>query len=202
MYIIGNQSFKTQREIKQYIKEIFEKNGLGKVNQITHNFLSELIKRHPDFESKIGSGIDYFLISQNPVSRQKSYHLSFRRTDGSMDDISYNICITGKEVSNKVQTLNSMRNSIHSHIKQFKINAEQKCNKCGIIGVNFDCDHYGTEFKEISESFIKKYDVCSSFKSDGFFTCFDDDEYKDKWINYHNEKAKLQLLCVKCHISK
>lgn len=202
MYIIANNSFKTQYEIKNYINELFTQNGYGKANSTTHDFLMELIKRHPDYESKIGVGIDYFSIKDNPYSRNKCFHLEFTRLDGSTDDISYNLCIKGKKVTQKQQTLNAMRHSIRNDIKHFKRNAEQKCNSCGVVGTEFDCDHYGVEFKEISESFIDIYGVCNSFANDECFTCFDDDEYKHKWIEYHNEKATLQLLCIICHKNK
>ena len=82
------------------------------------------------------------------------------------------------------------------------MNDVQKCNSCGIVGSDFDCDHFGVEFKEISENFIEKNGVCSSFASDECFTCFANDEYKNKWINYHNGVAKLQLLCLGCHKNK
>lgn len=202
MYNICNISFKTQKEVKQYINELFIKNGFGKVRKDTHIFLLELIKRHPEYEKKVGVGIDNFLLSQNPISKQKSYHLSFTRIDGTQDDISYNLCIKGKEITKKTNTLNAMRNAIRNDIKEFKLNAIQKCNVCEIVNVNFDCDHYGKEFKEISENFIDKYGVCNSFKNDSFFTCFDDDEYNEKWIQYHSSNATLQLLCVNCHKEK
>ena len=202
MYIIGNNSFKAQYEIKNFIKELFTINGYGKANPTTHSFLLELIKRHPDYETKLGVGINYFTICNNPYSRNKSFHLTFTRIDGSIDDISINLCIKGKKLTNKQQTLNAMRHSIRKEIREFKMNTEQRCSLCGIIGVDFDCDHYGIEFKDISESFIGKYDVCNSFASDECFTCFEDIEYKNKWIDYHNERAKLQLLCIPCHKNK
>ena len=202
MYIIGNNSFKAQYEIKNFIKELFTNNGYGKANPRTYSFLVELIKRHPDYEAKTGVGIDFFTISKNPYSRQKCFHLTFTRLDGSTDDISYNLCIKGKELTKKQQTLNAMRHSIRSDIKYFKMNAVQKCNSCDISEVDFDCDHYGVEFKEISENFIEKCGVCKSFATDECFTCFADDEYKNKWIDYHNDIAKLQLLCVSCHKNK
>lgn len=202
MYIINNNSFKTQHEIKNFIKDLFIKNGYGKANPITHNFLLELIKRHPDYESKTGLGIDYFTISKNPYSRQNCFHLTFTRIDGSTDDISYNLCIKSKGLTLKQKTINAMRHSICSDIQHFKMNAVLKCNKCGILEQHYDVDHYGVEFKEISESFIEKYGICSLFANDECFTCFNDEIYKKKWIDYHNEIATLQLLCVSCHKSK
>ena len=95
-----------------------------------------------------------------------------------------------------------MRYAIHNDIQMFKNQAEQKCNHCGIKYVDFDCDHYEIEFKEMSESFIKLNGLCDKFESKDIFTCFGDQKYEKEWINYHNSKAKLQLLCVDCHKKK
>jgi len=202
MYIIGEQTFKTQKEIKNYVNLLFEKNGFCKANPSTHIFLLELIKRHPEYERKIGVGIDFFTILQNPISRVKSFHLTLTRTDGSMDGISFNTCIKGTEPTTKTQTLTSMRYAIHNDIQMFKNQAEHKCNHCGLQYLKFDCDHYGMEFKEISESFIKLNGLCNTFSSESIFTCFGDQKYKKEWIKYHNLKAQLQLLCVECHKNK
>lgn len=202
MYIIGDQKFKTQKDAKVFINTLLTQNGYGRANSTTHLFLLELIKRHPDYENKVGVGIDYFTIGKNPFSRNNCFYLTFTRIDGTTDDFSFNLCIKGKAVTLKQQTIYGMRNAVHDDIKKYKMNAEQKCNTCGAKDVDFDCDHYGTEFKQISETFIQTKGVCNSFTNDACFTCIDDDEYKTSWINYHNENAKLQLLCVKCHKEK
>lgn len=201
MYIIHTHTFKTQLEIKAFVKDLFMKNGFGRANPTTHEFLLELIKRHPEYIEKVGCGIEYFILERNPISPYKCFHLTFMRIDGSSDDISYNLCIKSKQISLRQQTLNAMRHSIKDEIISFKKN-NNKCNMCGISNVYFEADHFGIEFKEMSDSFIKKNDICKKFGSDSFFTCFDDDDYKNKWVCFHNTWAKLQLLCLSCHHSK
>jgi len=204
MYFIDNKIFKSQKEIKNFLKNLFENNGFGKANIITHNFLLELIKRHPDYKEKYGVGISCFNLLQNPLIKTKNFYITFIRDDGSKDDFSYNMCITRKKKSLKNETLNAMRNSIKNDIIIFKNQTEKKCNICYIKDVDFDCDHYGIEFKELSENFIKINGLCNEFKNDGFFTCFSDNDknYKNEWVKYHNENCMLQLLCKKCHINK
>jgi hypothetical protein len=202
MYIIGNLYFKTQKEASLYCRELFKKNGYGVANEITHVFLMELLKRHPQYEEKVGIGIDFFTINKNQYSRHDCVYLTFTRIDGSVDDFSYIMCIKGKDLTLKQQTVSAMRNSIRNDISFFKLNAEQKCNRCGIDNVDFDCDHYGIEFKELSEGFIKKNGVCNSFGKEECFICFGDIQYNKKWVEYHNTLAKLQLLCISCHKKK
>jgi hypothetical protein len=193
MYIIGNQSFKTQKEIKLFINQMCRTHGLGnvKIDSSEHHFFTELLKRHPYFENKKGTGIDFFIINLNHYSRYVCYNITFNRTDGSVDEFSWNLCISGKPKTLKNETINAMRNAIHIQIKNFKQTVKQECNICHIKNVDFDCDHYGLEFKQLSETFIKKYGLCSTIKSGGCFTSFDNKRYNDDWINYHNSNAQL-----------
>lgn len=55
--------------------------------------LAELLKRHSEYEAKLGGGIDHFEVMKAEYGTQ-----CFRivRLDGTSDDFSYPHCITGR----------------------------------------------------------------------------------------------------------
>lgn len=69
------------------------------------SMLRELLDRHPDFEEKTGSGVDFFYIgktSQDKAAfvRKDAKGIWIRRTDGSAEDFSYQTAIDGRSVKN------------------------------------------------------------------------------------------------------
>lgn len=57
------------------------------------SLLAELFKRHPDYASKVGTGIDHYEVMPGEYGTQCFCVI---RTDGSKEDFSYKRCVTQK----------------------------------------------------------------------------------------------------------
>jgi len=90
-------NYKTQKSLKEYIKNIIDKIGI--CSSIKNNYpqyydiFIELFYRHPKPEKIIG--ITDIQIKKNPIYKYLELYIVYK--DGKTDDISYNVCISGKQ---------------------------------------------------------------------------------------------------------
>ncbi len=111
-------NFKTQKALKEHFKGLIQKIGLCEsiLNEYPqhYNDFIELFKRHPNYEIKCKNIIDV-MIRKNPV--YNNFELILKKQDGSIDDISYLMCVNGKR-KNDLKT--AMREAIQPQIDEFK----------------------------------------------------------------------------------
>lgn len=85
------------------------------------------------------------------------------------------------------------------------------CMNCKTVNEscnNFHVDHDNPSFKNLRDNFLevnfkeipKTFIDCDLYKSKIFKK--EDEDFKNKWINYHNNNCNLQILCKKCNLSK
>jgi len=211
---IGDFRFKTQTELKNYIRELVaslkDEQGLCKSvkekNEDAFRFLIELFHRHPDAERKLENMTD-IEIDSHPL-----YHTSrflIRKTDDSFMDISWTICVNMKTHTKYDNFAFCLRNCINEQIKDFRRkNDTDICSICDkyISGIS-EIDHIIT-FSTLKDDFVKKYDIIlpEKYDEDGDtnLTCFLKD---DMWIGeefqkYHQEHATLRATCKKCNLAR
>lgn len=90
--VLGTMTFRSELAAKAYFKAML--NGYSPGDRVTKKdgvLLTELLRRHPDWEAKIGEGIDHFEVMTHSFNSQC---FAVHRTDGSFEDFSYTWCIS------------------------------------------------------------------------------------------------------------
>ena len=173
------------------------------------DYLNALIKRHPDYESKKGKGIDSIVIKRD---YNNNIAIDLKRVDGRIEDISWIYCVKSQAASPKQNLISAMRYAVIDQIGDFKRNARQSSYICGICGKPILPSHkmhvhHQVPFAELAEVFIKDNDQPP--------TQFDDDPithqakfteasnvYSKCWQTYHREHAILVASHSKCNLSQ
>ncbi len=175
------------------------------------NILIKILERHPEFEYKTKDMNNIKI--ENDKLNKKALKILIIKNNGSLVDISWRCAITGKKKSNKSELMSAMRSSIEKQIQYFKkINKNKSCELCGNIN-NLHVDHNDTinsAFDELVFNFveknnnIKKPENFGELNDETHRRCFleKDKIFKDKWIKYHLENAKLRFLCEKCNLTR
>jgi hypothetical protein len=212
-YYIGKIGFKTKKECEDYTRNIINNLGCCKINKehIQFNFFYNLIQNHPECDDKIGVGIDYFYIIPNHLVK-KYYQTMIKRLDGSEIDFSWVYCCKFK-----LRTLNDdLLRSMRTAIKDVIIKHKQKqlkliCNFCKTeneLYENYHVDHHEPSFQILKDNFLQltKKQIPSSFGDCKIsnLTIFKDEheEFKNDWIDYHNQNCNFQILCRDCNLRK
>jgi len=212
-YNIGDIHFKTKKECENYTRNII--NNLGcciiKKNHTHFSFFDNLIKNHPEYNDKIGIGIDYFYIEPNAINN-KYYQTMIKRLDGSETDFSWVYCCQFKERATKYDLVCAMREAI----KYDTINYKKKqnkliCNFCKTekeLYENYHVDHHNPSFQTLKNNFLQltkktiplSFGDCKKYKLSIFK--YEDEDFKNDWVDYHNQNCNFQILCRDCNIRK
>lgn len=207
-FIINNENFYTKKALQDKIKEILWKYNLNEiVNNDDFDFLCAVFKYHPDSDLKVGSGINYIKVKQNPVyTNTRGFWLY--RLDGTDTDISYTECLT--PTSKRKKVYNACRTAIEPSILAFKnnifLNATEEIY-CPYTNekLTFYTSHVDhekpLEFLTLINMFITQYriDIDSISINDATPDGIVQDKFNDKvleqlWIDFHNSHAKLRVL--------
>lgn len=212
-YCIGELEFKTKKDCEDYTRNIINNLGCCIIQKDNKhfNFFYNLIKNHSEYDIKIGVGIDYFYIIQNPMNK-KCYQTMIKRIDKSETDFSWVYCCKFKVQSSYEDLIKSMRTSIKDYVIQYKQKQKKLiCNFCKNENEeyqNYHVDHNKLSFLKLVTDFLQitKKKVPSSFDSCKIYylNIFkdEDEDFKNEWVNYHNENCDLQILCQKCNLTK
>lgn len=190
----------TKAEQKRYIQDTIHKLGVcSSIKTSDSNFfvfLTDLFKHHPAYDTKCKNMTD-IKIRRNP--QFKNYELCVVRSDGTYEDISYNICL-GK---NRSPLLRALRESISPQILEYRATHHMKCAVCHTNN-NIDIDHI-YPFEKLVKEFKSKFPTPTQFGNGNgnqkVFLPLDID-YEREWIEYHRQHAILQPLCSKCNGEK
>jgi len=177
---------------KTQFKELLYGLPLGKIQHL-ESFV-DVLQNHPEYTDKVGTGIESISIRMNRQNRA-ARELYITRTDGSEIDISWVICFTGKNRSYKSLLQLAMREAISPQILEF-LKHNPACNKCGAAN-HLEVDHLEPSFKELSSMVNFPPQIFLDGKYNG--PVLQESNEKTKWINFHKENARLQVLCKSCH---
>ncbi|AOK03752.1 hypothetical protein WK25_04310 [Burkholderia latens] len=90
--ILESMSFDNQSLARDFFREMLNRYVPGeRVSSEDTIHLGALFKRHPEYVTKLGSGIDYFEVIPAEYGTQCFCAV---RTDGSKEDFSYIKCVT------------------------------------------------------------------------------------------------------------
>jgi hypothetical protein len=91
---IGKEVFKAKKDLLARLKEMLHAAPLGvELDLPQHEFLMELLKRHPEAKKKIGPGVKAFRVT---TSEFKNRCFEVIREDGTETDFSYLKCVSEK----------------------------------------------------------------------------------------------------------
>lgn len=212
-YCIGNLEFKTKKECENYTRNIINSLGCCIIEK-THmhfDFFNALIKNHPKCDEKVGNGINFFYIQPNPLVK-KYYQTMIKRLDGSEIDFSWVYCCKFKERTVTEDLVKSMRTAIKDDVILYKQNQDKLvcafCKTEDEIYENYHVDHHNPSFKTIKDDFLNSttkqvpltFGDCIKYKLTEFK--IDDEDFKNDWVNYHNNKCNYQILCRNCNLKK
>lgn len=210
-YYIGNIKFSSKKACENYvrneIKLIGYKNVYKVEDTVQYEFLENVLKNHPEYEIKIGAGINYFVLSSNPLTG-KDYQTKIIRIDGSEEVFSWVYCCQFKPRTNLENLTRAMREAIQNDIIAFKNQSHKKCQYCGTENSDFHVDHNFPPFRDLKTKFLNittipiptLFTECPIY----YLTKFreEDKDFDIAWKKYHLDNANLQILCAKCNLKK
>jgi len=190
--------FKTQKEAKEYVRELYATTQMGR---ITDPEFERILSFHPNYEKKVGCGIDHLEMSFNEY-RQKVVYIC--RVDQTVDTFSWVACITrpSPEKLYKYSLNSALRQAIQDQISEFRHTHEWTC-PCGYQGENFHVDHIN-QFKQLADEFLKKHEPPKQFGKCLLTqnSILEDIPFRKAWQQYHRENAHLRILCKTCNLTR
>jgi hypothetical protein len=213
-YIVNGKLFKTKDELRKYIHNIRDSYLDGQeLNDEHFEFMLDLLQRHEEPHIKIGCGVSCMCIKTNEVfKRNREFWLV--RLDGTETDFSVEVCLRHRT---KIQKFKSAcRTAVAPFIRQFKLDffADRSEEICPLTGEimslrhNSHVDHvFPNTFDRIFQEFIKRYQV--DVADIELLTSEDgrvrneivDKELEQKFVDFHNELAKLRIVSKKGNLS-
>ena len=203
-YNIGGIGFATKEKALAYTRNIIKECGYGHITEgKSFDYLMALFKLHPNAESKIGCGVQSILIQVNYYKNGDELYIY--RTDGTKIDISWNQCCLFGAITINVRLKDAMRLSVDSHINDYKRTQPAICVYCGSTQ-DIEIDHHQPSFLQLYDQFVKHKTLPTKFDDDDKTnrTLFkpEDIQFKTEWIQHHNTKCNLQVLCGQCNRRK
>jgi len=212
---IGDTIFKTQKECENYTRQILTEMGITDSVKLKNNdnfiFLCLLCKRHPHYNEKFPKFVD-FQVNRDGLNK-KGFALNILNNDGTVTEISWRICVSGKDKTDKTLFNSALRHCISYQIIDFKYTSDlsycRECNCC-LNDKVIHIDHHEKQFKQLVEEFLElnrdtiiiptEYNK----KEITFETLFTNE---DRWIGklfekYHLENATLRVLCETCNLTR
>ena len=212
-YYIGNIGFKSKRECQSYARMTINNLGRCKImkGDDAFEFMYNLIRNHPHFEEKRGSGIDYFYIQRNAMN-PKGLETMIKRMDGSDVDFSWVYCCQFKQRTEHDELVKSMRSAIKECIMEYKQQQPtlicSYCKKTDENYGNYHVDHEHPSFLVLQTTFLQSVQkpIPSSFTDcpKSHVTQFkeEDEEFRNEWLLFHNSHCNYQILCQTCNLRK
>lgn len=218
----NNVVFNSQNKLKQYFYKIIEDHTNTIIDDTFKHyiFLLDLLKRHPD-HANIDCKRHISFLFLNDVSKLNTTFKTNRVTSLNKNEIvrchfkyvdddifkSFSLlkCLSGKYYSEKYKKGRAFRSAIFAQIYNYRygvgindddIEILKRCCRCG-SNQDVEVDHI-YQFKQIIIDFVNEYGEGELYASEDVFK-FEDEEYVQRFQEYHLKVATLQFLCNVCH---
>lgn len=205
-YKVGGKSFRTKTEIREYVKSILKRYVSGRIlNKNDEEFIISLLENHPSKDEKIGCGIERIEVRFNPPKHNGFWII---RKDGTQIDFSYLVCIGGSSIKSDCKSV--ARNEVVPFILEFKQDffQDNEYNICPITGkeisfLNSHVHHSNESFDNLFNEFFKdiNLDSIKIVDSGAINKLFADRKLAKEWCEFHNSRAKLQVVSVIANLS-
>ena len=192
MLQIGDRTFRTKKECVLFIRELVERNPVGKtITGDDDKFLRALILRHPYHEEKFAASPPrHFFVFKTSWN---NYCLRFICDDGRRDDMSWPLCIRGEDLSQKQKLLQAFRSAINYEIRPLRQYGK-------------DVHHAVIPYKELVELFLAKKNITYDSVEIKYESTVDDTSWSiadpillSEWLAFHRLNSTLRVLERKEH---
>jgi len=198
----GGLIFSTQKELGEHVRKLRDDIGVKGSIKTSHpaeyEFFLNLFRRHPDYPEKL-FGMTDLAIKWNHTSQLA---LELIKEDGTLDDISIPVCISGKAKNNfKI----AMRSAIDDQIRAFREETVYRCAECSTTdkSIQYDVDHI-RHFEQLLQDFLSGTTLAKPTEFEDrednrkvFLTA--DKEFEEAWQTFHKIHARLRILCHSCN---
>ena len=181
------KSYASQKSFTAYINERLSK-LYGFIEQgDDYEFIHELYKRHPHYNSTI----DKFHISQLAQGGQDVSRVH----NGMYDKFSKYTCIRQQLFSEEHYTKSLARELVRDQIKTIRRTLCDTCELCQSTS-NLEVDHHPVLFSKILRDF-GPLSISLNQETNKYET-----EQANAWMEFHHTHAKYRLLCGTCNKSE
>lgn len=170
-------------------------------------FLISVFENHKEWTKKKGKGVKSISIVANIFNRC----FQLNRVDGTSTDISYDASINPptKTATIKKACRDAIRNLIVEYRDANVIYGKSTCDISNTILTkeNTHIDHYDLTFNDMFKLWLEKHDLDSLYnqvnetKDNDVVTCFNNENIKLDFINFHNNNSKLRAVTKKSNLS-
>ena len=208
-YVFGSNSFKTKKEIQNYLKQYKDSKCAGDI--VEEPYLTVLLgvyQWHPEYDETWMSDDMIFKISKDERFGEMSYVVI---NNGRVWDFSYLKCIKGgtKEKNKRFNVMNTARTLIKDQIYEFRDKNKIKVNgsikfKCEIDGklynptdIHIDHNYEKLTFLTILDNFLTENNLTYEtipLVDDGEFYHNMTEKHKKLWKEYHKKNAILRCI--------
>ena len=122
-------------------------------------------------------------------------------TTNGVIDWSLRSAISGKQVSRWTMLTVALRGSIRPQMQRFRGAASGKCELCDFNGF-CEVDHV-IAFKSLMREYLDLrgyYPSEYAYQHSGWAFRLEDREFEMEWVQFHEERCSLRLLCHGCHL--
>lgn len=205
-FFIGEKRFDSKKNAEEFVRSKL----VADFNPGDPLWL-DLIKLHSRASEKIGVGVKRFFVTRNSLNKS-ALQLNIERVDGSVIDISWIKCLSGKPTATKTNLNAAMRRAVSGQVQDFKDNNYFDGIVCLTRGVEIPnrfsahADHYPISFSSLSKNFLELFpkeaipvDFDSCPISNAAIFCKSNYGFESAWKIYHASNAVLRILCAKCN---
>ena len=214
-HIVGGENFASKEALATRVKKLLWSYKPGeRLSPVDQMFIAELLKRHPGYEQKKGSGIDYIHVRSNPVFKN-TQGFWLVRIDGTETDFSYKECITPTK-NNKIRVRAACRTAIEQSVLRVKkafFHGRTEIAVCPFTGEiltwdNSHVDHAMPKtFQFLLDSFLKEtgldieaIKVVGEGIDNAIVDIFEDKKLECRWIDYHDKHADLRIISATANL--
>jgi hypothetical protein len=213
---ISGETFKTKQDLLERIRRVLYAYEEGQtLNELDFTFMLDVLRLHPNVAQKIGCGVASMHVKENPVYPGKR-GFWLMRTDSTATDFSFMECLSPS--SNKKKTQSAFRSAIEPYCFKFKQGVFDKtlygttlCEYTGkrITFLDAHVDHKPPNtFEKLFNDFLAENGLDANqieTRGAGLDNVVQDEiadpELKNRWIQFHNERAELRVISREANLS-
>lgn len=214
---LGPHFFERKKDAQDYIIRILDRYVDQSLSGEALEVVLALLERHPDYDEKVGLGIQRIFVRQAPstyglnIKPKRCFYI--KRVDGTEVEFSYKKCLHGGGSDQRHERLieerrqSAYRSAVDGQVIAFKQQQHQGCAACGCIGqTDFHVDHV-TQFADLVRQFEQhEPELPSQFDEDPVYHKkqfrVEDEKYEERWQQFHDQHAELRILCSQCNLRR
>jgi hypothetical protein len=215
-FLLDGKTFRTQKAAIACLQGILNRVPLGQMlDAEATRLLCSLVKAHPDYESKVGVGIQGFEVHKDN-EWGTTRHFVIVRTDGSRTDFSYRKCLTPP--TTLMLFKQACRHAIAEQIVRFRDQELARLDGaafvCPVLGLHVGPDRVHVDhepprtFEWLVSTFVATAQidvdtvVLSGLGDNEIRKGVADSALRERWLLFHETHARLRLVSRQANLSE